>query len=134
MADQETEEEWVRPTGRNAAIWSHFKESKIDRELKKEKIRVKCNHCPSMFIHSSSTSNYLRHMRSDHPSITIEVKKGATTQGQEKSKQINIATAFVKMKNEPLGKASMKHQFTDISTMAKPVRCCMAQTLSFQLL
>ena len=105
------EEEWVRPTGRNAAIWSHFKESKIDRELKKEKIRVKCNHCPSIFSHTSSTSNYLRHLKSDHPSIhaSLAVNKGSTTQGEEKSKQLSIATAFVRMKNEPLGKASIQH-------------------------
>ena len=102
MEDEETEE-WVRPRGRNAAIWNHFKESKKDREEKKTDIRVKCNHCPSIFTHSSSTTNYLRHMKSNHPSIEIEPKKDPN---KGKSGQQSIVTAFAKYKNEPLGKAS----------------------------
>ena len=53
---EDTEEEWVRPRGRNASIWEHFKENRNDREQKKELIRVKCNYCPSIFNHSSSTT------------------------------------------------------------------------------
>ena len=70
--NQKETEEWMRPRGRNAAIWSHFKESKNDREEGKADVRVKCNHCPSIFTHSSSTSNYLRHMKFNHPSIGIQ--------------------------------------------------------------
>ena len=34
--EQKETEEWVRPRGRNAAIWSHFKESKSDREIEEK--------------------------------------------------------------------------------------------------
>ena len=132
MEDQQeitVEEEWVRPMGRNAAIWNHFKESKNDREQKKERIRVKCNHCPSIFSHSSSTSNYIRHMKCDHPSISIDVKKGSTTKGQEKSKQLNITAAFVRTKNEPLGKVSNEHL---LRQCLNGKACSVIQTLSLK--
>ena len=108
-AQQEIEEEWVRPSGRNAAIWNHFKENRKDREQKKKDIRIKCNHCPSMFVHSSSTTNYWRHMKSDHPSIKIEGKSGTKEQEEEKSRKPSIVSAFMKAKKEPLGKASAQY-------------------------
>ena len=109
MANPEgQEDEWVRPKGRNAPIWNHFKENRKDREQKKESIRVKCNYCPSVFAHSSSTTNYWRHMRNDHSSIKLDEKstgsKAPTT--EDKSRQPLIVSAFSKARNEPLGKAS----------------------------
>ena len=100
--EQDKEEDWVRPSGRNAKVWNHFKENRRDREEKKEIIRVKCNHCPSIFNHSSSTTNYIRHMKSHHEDLlTHEEKTESHT-----SKQPSIANIFAKVEAEPLKKAS----------------------------
>ena len=65
------EQGWIRPEGKNAAIWNHFRENILDRLQKRETIRVKCIHCPSIFTHTSSTTNYWRHMRTKHESIKL---------------------------------------------------------------
>ena len=109
MADiEEQEEEWVRPKGRNAPIWNHFKENRKDREEKKETIRVKCNHCPSVFTHSSSTTNYHRHMKNDHGSIKVDEKSSGSKSSstEDKTSQPLIVNAFMKVQNEPLGKVN----------------------------
>ena len=114
-SNQEEEEEWARPSGRNSTIWNHFKESKKDREQKKETIRVKCNYCPSTFVHSSSTHNYWRHMRKDHPTIKIDEKASGSKdesssdpdpyQGATgKARQQLITNSLFNARNEPLKK------------------------------
>ena len=110
MNMEDKDEDWVRPRGRNAPIWEHFKENKKDREEKKEIIRVKCNHCPSIFNHSSSTTNYIRHMNSHHPGL---LKTEEKTESQT-SKQPLIASVFPRVENEPLKKASTSVTMTPL--------------------
>ena len=71
---EDKEEDWVRPPGRKASIWDHFKESRRNGEQNPENLRVKCNHCNAIFHKNSrSTSNFLRHLRRIHYGLLQEI-------------------------------------------------------------
>ena len=51
---------WMRLSGRRSKVWKHFRANRSDRT------RVKCDHCPSVFTYSSSTTDFWRHLDSAH--------------------------------------------------------------------
>ena len=51
---------WMRLSGRRSKVWKHFRANRNDRT------RVKCDHCPSVFTYSSSTTDFWRHLDSAH--------------------------------------------------------------------
>ena len=51
---------WMRLSGRRSKVWKHFRVNRNDRT------RVKCDHCPSVFTYSSSTTDFWRHLDSAH--------------------------------------------------------------------
>ena len=95
--------DWARPVGRNSEIWDHFSECVSDRDAKKEKIRVRCNYCPAMFTYCSSTTNFWRHTRKEHPGKLSKKKEGSggdSDAGPSSKSQPLISTVFVKIAKE----------------------------------
>ena len=98
--EDETETVWMRLPGRRSKVWKHFKADRNDKS------RVKCDHCPSVFTYSSSTTDFWRHLDSAHPEIG---KSGAQAAGTSQPSstlldQPNIRTAFAKIQNDPQDK------------------------------
>ena len=94
--------DWARPVGRNSEIWKHFSECVSDREAKKEKIRVRCNHCPALFTYCSSTSNFWRHMKKEHEEILTNKKdtRGDPEVGPSSKSQPLISAVLLKMEKQ----------------------------------
>ena len=105
MSDEEPEEadtsQWIQ-VNKRSWVWSHFK---ID---KNDKTRVKCDQCPRIYKHSSSTTDLMRHLSSVHlikkPGTgTGDGDQGAGPSGSlVSSDQPKIRNAFAKIATEPL--------------------------------
>ena len=101
-ANASEESPWIRQDKKRSWVWSHFKVDKND------KTRIKCDHCPTIYKHSSSTTDLIRHLASAHhikkPGTEAEpVDKGASaTEALNTSNQPGIRAAFAKKATEPL--------------------------------
>ena len=90
---------WMRLSGRRSKVWGHFK---ADRN---NKTRVKCDHCPSVFSYTSSTTDFWRHLGSAHH-IGKSGDEAASKPPTSKTplEQPNIRNAFAKLPKDPQDK------------------------------
>ena len=104
MSDEMSQSEntqWIR-VDKRSWVWSHFKINKND------KAGVKCNECPAIYKHSSSTTDLIRHLASAHgikkPGTENESWESASSGSFISSNQPGIRNAFAKVGKEPLEK------------------------------
>ena len=77
---------WVRPKGKNADVWDHFK-------LSYDKATVKCDYCNKIYKNCNATTSLKRHLVNQHP--FTQSKKGGESSKKSVDKP-SIEDAFAR--------------------------------------